>query len=276
MQSNGVLGDQLINITVGRAAAIAPGGRIGTSPSIMEELNLFKGRLDDITEKVDRGLAGLAGLFSALNNENTKKDLQQIIGNVNELSGQIKEGKGLVGALFNDRQYKEEFGLTMRSLRHSASQLDGALTSVNREVEPAVKNVSRATSSIAELVDTLNDPKNNSVLARAIRDDQMGEDVQRAVGSAADALGSTKEAVADVQSLVAEISESVRSGEGTLGKLIKDPKAYDDLVKILGNVERNNVIKKLVRFVLEKDEMSDSGRPSDRPEAPAATKSDPK
>ncbi|MGB1699103.1 MAG: MCE family protein, partial [Nannocystaceae bacterium] len=51
-------------------------------------------------------------------------------------------------------------------------------------------------------------------------------------------------------------------GEGTIGKLLKDPKAYDDLVKLLGNIERNNVVKKLVRFVLEQDEASSSAAPT--------------
>jgi phospholipid/cholesterol/gamma-HCH transport system substrate-binding protein len=58
------------------------------------------------------------------------------------------------------------------------------------------------------------------------------------------------------------VRNAVDEGRGTLGKLIKDPKAYDDLVKLLGNMERNNVLKRVVRFVIEQDEASDSARPT--------------
>ncbi len=61
---------------------------------------------------------------------------------------------------------------------------------------------------------------------------------------------------------VSKVVSTIEKGDGTLGKLLKDPKAYDDLVKILGNIERNNTIKKLVRFVVEKDEAASSAAPT--------------
>jgi hypothetical protein len=33
---------------------------------------------------------------------------------------------------------------------------------------------------------------------------------------------------------VSRVISTIEKGDGTLGKLLKDPKAYDDLVKILG------------------------------------------
>jgi hypothetical protein len=46
-----------------------------------------------------------------------------------------------------------------------------------------------------------------------------------------------------------------------MGKLINDPKGHDDLVKLLGNLERNKAFKRLIRWSLEMDEKHDSGRP---------------
>ena len=81
------------------------------------------------------------------------------------------------------------------------------------------------------------------------------------MSNAADAVGSAREAIDDLQVVVAEVRHSVTAGEGTIGKLLKNPKAYDDLVKLLGNIERVNVVKKLVRFVIEQDEAASSARP---------------
>lgn len=261
--SNGVLGDQLINITVGSAETrVDPGGRVQSTPSLMEELNIFKDQIAGIIDKVDTSLAGISGLFTSLNNENTKRDLQGILANTNEISRQVAEGEGLVGALFNEPEYKDDFGRTLKSVRHSAGQLDQTLSTVNKQAGPALRNVSRAAGNVSDILEDLEDPNNKSVLGRALHDPQMGQDAADAIKSAADAVGSAREAINDLQVVVAEVRHSVTAGEGTIGKLLKDPKAYDDLVKLLGNIERVNVVKKLVRFVVEQDEAKAAGRPS--------------
>lgn len=260
--SNGVLGDQLVNITVGSSELlIGPGERIQSQPSLMEDLSGFKDQIAGIIDKVDTSLAGISGLFTSLNNENTKRDLQGILANANEISRQVKDGDGLIGALFNDPEYKDEFGRTLKSVRHSAGQLDETLTTVSREAGPALRNVSKVAGNVNEVLEDLDDPNNKSVIARALHDPQLGEDAARAVSNAADAVGSAREAIDDLQVVVAEVRHSVTTGEGTVGKLLKDPKAYDDLVKLLGNIERVNVVKKLVRFVIEQDEAASSARP---------------
>jgi ABC-type transporter Mla subunit MlaD len=261
--SNGVLGDQLINISVGGSEVhIEPDGRIQSSPSLMEELNIFKDQIGGIIDKVDTSLSGISGLFTSLNNENTKRDLQGILANANEITRQIKDGDGLIGALFNEPEYKDEFGRTLASVRHSAGQLDETLSTVNREAAPALRNVSRAAGSVSDILEDLEDPANQSVIGRALHDPQLGQDAADAVKSAAGAVESAHEAILDLQVVVAEVRQSVTAGEGTIGKLLKDPKAYDDLVKLLGNIERVNVVKKLVRFVIEQDEAKDSARPT--------------
>lgn len=262
--SNGVLGDQLVNITVGSSEVlIGPGERIQSQPSLMEDLSGFKDQIAGIIDKVDTSLAGISGLFTSLNNENTKRDLQGILANANEISRQVKDGDGLIGALFNDPQYKDEFGRTLTSIRHSAGQLDETLTTVNREAGPALRNVSKVAGDVSDVLEDIDDPNNKSVVARALHDPQLGEDAARAVSNAADAVGSAREAIDDLQVVVAEVRHSVTTGEGTIGKLLKDPKAYDDLVKLLGNIERVNVVKKLVRFVIEQDEAASSAAPSE-------------
>ena len=261
--SNGVLGDQLINITVGTSEIyVEPGGRVQSTPSLMEDLNIFKDQIGGIIDKVDTSLAGISGLFTSLNNDNTKRDLQGILANANEITRQIKDGEGLVGALFNEPEYKEDFGRTLRSVRHSAGQLDETLSTVNNQAGPALRNVSRAAGEVSDILEDLEDPGNQSVLGRALHDPQMGQDAADAVKNAAEAVGSAEQAIADLQVVVAEVRHSVTAGEGTIGKLLKDPKAYDDLVKLLGNIERVNVVKKLVRFVIEQDDAKDSGRPT--------------
>ncbi len=59
-----------------------------------------------------------------------------------------------------------------------------------------------------------------------------------------------KTTTADVKEIVAE----VKRGEGTLGALIKDPSVYEDVKVLLGNVKRNDAVKALVRYAIERED----------------------
>jgi hypothetical protein len=50
------------------------------------------------------------------------------------------------------------------------------------------------------------------------------------------------------------IVHDVRQGKGTLGALLMDPSVYDDLRSLVGNVERNEVLRALVRYSIKADE----------------------
>jgi hypothetical protein len=46
----------------------------------------------------------------------------------------------------------------------------------------------------------------------------------------------------------------MRQGKGTLGALLVDPSVYEDLKMLLGNVQRNQALRALVRYSIQKDD----------------------
>ena len=54
----------------------------------------------------------------------------------------------------------------------------------------------------------------------------------------------------DLRSIV----HDVRQGKGTLGALLVDPSVYEDIRALVGNVERNEVLRALVRYSIKADE----------------------
>jgi phospholipid/cholesterol/gamma-HCH transport system substrate-binding protein len=54
-----------------------------------------------------------------------------------------------------------------------------------------------------------------------------------------------------------EIVSNVKAGRGTLGALLVDPSVYEDIKSLVGNVERNQVLRALVRYSIKQNE----GRP---------------
>lgn len=254
--SNGVLGDQLVNITPGsrrRLDEVPPEERrIQSTPSLYEDIELFRERIDGLTNKVDDSLAGISSLFSELNDERTVAAVKGTIENVNEISRQIAEGEGMVGALLNDEQYKRDTGEAIHAVRRTAEGahrfIDDANRSIHRiekELEPAIADTRSVLANVAQLLEGLKDPNNESV-ARKLLYDKDGKWAQDLEGTLANAKEITERS--------ARIAKRIEDGEGTIGKLINDSKPHDDLVKILGNVERNNTWKRVIRYAIELDE----------------------
>ena len=253
VSQNGLLGDQLVQISVGRGLQIEPGGRIQTTPALLEELDNVKERLDGVFSKVEETIGGIAELASAMGDEKTIRNVQGLVANLNEVTRQVAEGKGLVGALLNDDSYVKDFGSTLRSVRDTASNLNGfvakarsSMSKIDDNLQPLVDDGRKVMSDISGVLKDLKDPGNKSLLAKVVYDPK-GEIVKD---------------LEDTLDNISKVVSTIEKGDGTLGKLLKDPKAYDDLVKILGNIERNNTIKRLVRFVVEKDEAASSAAPS--------------
>ena len=65
----------------------------------------------------------------------------------------------------------------------------------------------------------------------------------------------------DLRAIVARI----RQGKGTIGALLVDPTVYEDIKSAVGNVERNQVLRALVRYSIKADEQRP---PAPRVEAP--------
>lgn len=264
IQSNGVLGDKLVDISVGYGEALGPEGRVQSSPSIVEEIEVFKDQLYSITGKVENSLAGVEGLFNELNNENTKEDLRGILANLNVISRDVTQGKGLVSALLHEESIKKDVKETLGSVRNSAQKVDQVVAELSGQMPKTLRSINSAASDAGQLLKEIQDPKNRALVPRLFHDDDLGTELSKSVQNANQAIKKANRSLDQVELVVADVSRDLRKGKGTLGKLLKDPKAYDDLVKLLGNMERNNVVKKLVRYVIQNDEAASSARPRRR------------
>jgi len=268
--SNGVLGDQLVNITPGMRETLTDERRIQSSPSLYEDIQLFRDRFDSLTEKVDTSLSGISSLFSQLNDERTINAVKGTLENVEEITRQMAAGEGLVGALLSDDEYKEEFGITLRSARNTAVGIDRfvdranhSLAKIDDSFQPLVDDALATMSDLRKLLSDLEDPANKSLAAKLLYDED---------GKMVANLEKILKDLDEFSSSAASIAKKVDQGDGTLGKLVNDSKAHDDLVKILRNIERNETFKRLVRYVIEQEE-DEGGSPGaeakDEPSAEA-------
>jgi ABC-type transporter Mla subunit MlaD len=250
--SNGVLGDQLINITQGTREELGEERRIQSTPSLIEDIDLFRERFEGLTDKVDSSLSGVSTLMSELNDERTIGAVKGIVENVDTITRQVANGDGLIGALFNDPVMKEDVGVTLRKVRDTAAGLDSFVTRANstlrkveENVQPLVDDGRKVAQDVRKLLEDLEDPANKSLVAKLLRDKSgdMTADLEKILDD-----------VEKITGKVEKIASKIEKGEGTIGKLIADSKVHDDLVKLFDDLERNETLKRLVRGAMEADD----------------------
>lgn len=265
---NGVLGDQLVAITPGARAQLTPQAlnshdetdvlMIQSSPSLYEDIELFRERIDGLTDKVDTALGGISSLFSELNDERTLDNVKNIIQHAEEITRQIAEGEGLVGALLSSEEYKADFGQTLRGVRNTAQGVDrfvgkanNSLSKIDKNLQPTVDDARETMASLRKLLEDLKDPGNKSLASKLLYDEkgELTSDVEKILSDFESATASAS-----------RITARIEKGEGTIGKLVNDSKPHDDLVKILSDLERNETFKRLTRYAIEKDDSNGGGK----------------
>jgi phospholipid/cholesterol/gamma-HCH transport system substrate-binding protein len=92
------------------------------------------------------------------------------------------------------------------------------------EGKQVVENLSRTLKSIGDLTEDIDDDKQTKGL-----------------------IANLRKASADLRKILAGIER----GEGTVGKLVKDPELYNDLRTLLGRANRSKLIKTVVRATLK-------------------------
>ena len=66
---------------------------------------------------------------------------------------------------------------------------------------------------------------------------------------------------------LADLTGYVKAGKGSLGGVLMDPTAYEQLVTVLGGVQRSRVLRALVRYAIFRDQGQKSARVVDEPPA---------
>lgn len=265
--SRGVLGDKVIDISLGSAEAerIPPGGEIpsGTSGDIT---SLLKSS-GEIMENVLAITRDLREGVSAYTKPAVRADLAALLKSLREVFQEIQTGGGAAHALIYDRKTAQELNGFLAAAAATARRFDQAMARVDHllaEVEQGhgaahalfydpkgARAITELGSAAGELATLLHDSRQspNSAVHQLV------------YGDARDMFANLGSAAADLKKITAKIS----SGEGTIGGLINDPSVYEDLRTILGNVKRNRILRSLVRYSISNGEnLEEVGKPQEK------------
>jgi phospholipid/cholesterol/gamma-HCH transport system substrate-binding protein len=278
--SRGLLGDKTVDISLGsdEGEAIAAGAELTAGAgsdvaSVLKSATEVVGNAVSISNDLRRAVA----LYT---DPRIGDEVTGVVENLHAILSEVATGKGALHAIIYDPQTGAELTALVASAGRTARRLDGAVT----RVDGILAEIEGGQGSVHAL---LYGPEGKQALAElggaAAEVATLLRDVKSSKNAAVHELvyGDSKALVADLSTAAGSlksITGRVDRGEGSLGALVNDPTAYEDLKTILGNVKRNRLLRELVRLtVSNRSEYATTGTPEALPttEAPLTTEAPP-
>jgi phospholipid/cholesterol/gamma-HCH transport system substrate-binding protein len=251
VSGKGLLGDKMIEITVPDPSAPEqpPDSELKT-----EEAGDIMVQLNEVSAQVKRTLENIESATRGFSDPRFGEDVKRSAEDLRLILDAVAKGDSAVHRLFMDPREGERLDRTVDSLDtdlvHLATLL-GELTTVAEQVRGG-KGIAHdvfysselsnsATGTLDEIHKDLVAIREGNGLAHAL---VYGDDQTQRV------MGNLSHMTDDLRGIVAD----VRAGKGTIGALLVDPSVYEDLKSAVGNVERNQVLRALVRYSIRADE----------------------
>lgn len=251
--NKGLLGDKMIELTVGSPSEPELGHE-QLVPS--EEPTDMFAAANRVAQLAQHAIEQMQPLAQALGNPEFTGDIRGTAADVHVLLDAVVRGDGAMHRLFFDGRQAQELNELITHLDRSIDHADSVLADVQDLAAhvrqgPGIAHAliydgdlsKSASGSLAELhEDLLAIRKGNGLAHELIFGDEKG--------SSQHVMANLNAMSDDLRTIVA----NVRQGRGTLGALLVDPTVYEDIRGAIGNVERNEVLRALVRYSIKADE----------------------
>ena len=254
--NKGLLGDKMVELSGGDPLK-PPAADDSFIRSEEDPSDLAKAisQMSSAAKKADQTMDSVKRTSEALSDPQLAEDIK----------GSVKSLRAIVDGVANNREgaaHKAIFDpQEARRLDRILANLD-ATTANLAAVTGDARDVTARAKSGPGLVHTLvyDDQLGASTtgtmveLSRSLAALRTGNGVGHAIvygdDSTQHVLGNVSAMSDDLRELIA----NVKAGRGTLGGLLVDPSVYEDIKALVGNVERNQVLRALVRYSIKQNE----------------------
>ena len=279
IETQGLLGDKVVEVTVGTAAAppLQPGEILAArDPSDFGRV-LTQGA--DTARDAAALVAALRKTAEDVNRAKLVEDVSTTVNKISRVVDQVEHGRGWAHALLYEepvalKRLNETVTTTQKLVDRVAEGQGAAGVLLSPEGTAAAKRFTAAMDRLGRLIDRpgaeegmlpalLFDPKYTETLENLRTVTRNLRDVSERVAGGRGTLGALvadgddgglRGAVQDLKVAVTNlkaISEKVKEGEGTIGALIADPTIYERLVTILEGAQRSLLLRSLIRSLGE-------------------------
>jgi phospholipid/cholesterol/gamma-HCH transport system substrate-binding protein len=280
IDTQGLLGDKVVEVTVGTAGA--PALKPGEVLASRDPADLGRVLTQGANAASDVGalVAALRKTAEDVNRSKLVDDVSAAVNKIGRVANQVEQGRGWAHALLYEepvalKRMNEAITTTQKLLDRVAEGQGPAGVLLSPGGTEAAQRFVAAMDRLGRLMDRpgaeqgvlpalLFDPKYKETLEDLRTVTRNFREVSDRVAGGRGALGalvaagddgSLRTTVEDLKVAVTNlkvISEKVREGEGTLGALIADPTIYERLVAILEGTQRSFLLRSLIRSLGEK------------------------
>jgi phospholipid/cholesterol/gamma-HCH transport system substrate-binding protein len=258
--SKGMLGDQLIDVSVGHRSfeewnpdVPLP---ISNAGDLMGTVTRTLGRVSSAVTEIQGTASNLRRATEPLADQQFTQDLQTIAHNLATLTTVLSEGEGALPRLINDPESGRDLDQSLDAIRRASEELARAAADVHA-ITSEVRNGDGSAHELvygdsgARAVSSIGDAAGEvALMLRAVRTgDGTAHDLIYE-NSADQMIANLTQATDDV----AHITGEIRAGRGTVGGLVMDPSIYEDVKRLVGDLQRNEILRALVRYSIRRDE----------------------
>lgn len=219
IDSKGLLGDKLINISIGSMEfkEVSAGGMLKSLPPL--DLNKALEKAASLLEGVGEAVGEAQSFLKEIGTKDNQKSLSSSINSVSNILHKIETGHGVLHTLIYDDKAGQA---AKKSVMGLADSLRGFQTA-GEELSIILKEIKEGKGIAHDLIFA----------------DDSGQ-----------FLRSLNKAAADIESL----THDVKNGKGSLGLLLTDPSIYNELYGLIGNLRRNRLLKAVIRHNVSQTE----------------------
>jgi phospholipid/cholesterol/gamma-HCH transport system substrate-binding protein len=251
--SKGLLGDRIIEITVGsedyaewdpdEPIPVSVGGGI----MALAERTLIE------AEGTAHNLRLATDPFA---DQEFSEDLKETARNLAKASGMIAGGDGTIGRLMHDAELGRDVKGAVKELRAAGKQVAALGKNLNKIAEDVQTNEGTVNALLygdegADAIRNIRDTfaQLNTILTDVREGD--GAVNQLIYGELGDSFMTNLQNASDD---IAFLTKEAREGKGTIGALLTDPSIYEDIKRLVGDLERNDILRALVRYSIRRDD----------------------
>jgi phospholipid/cholesterol/gamma-HCH transport system substrate-binding protein len=253
----GLLGDKMVELVGGSPASppVADGAFIASEED-PKDLGKALEKLEGVAHKAELTMEAVQKTSEQIADPALAEDLKGSVKSLRAVLDGIAHEEGVAHRLIYDKEQARRVDNIIRNLDATTANLAHASADA-REITQRAKTgpglvhtlvydekLGESTvGTMAEVHGALQGMRTGNGLAHTIiyGDEQAsGEHVMNNLAAMSDDLR--------------KITADMRAGRGTIGGLLVDPSVYEDIKSIVGNLERNQVLRALVRYSIKQNE----------------------
>ncbi len=254
LANKGMLGDKLIEVTVGEGAPLSEGSEVDVEEGV--ELGSYLRKAGKVLHAAEGTAENLQAATAPFADPAFAENVRRIADNLAQITAMARSEEGTLHMVLTD----VDFARSVRNNVMQSERLLGEAASAATELKAILREVRAGDGTVHHLLYGSEGARLLEALAQAAGELSSALAALRTGDGTLHRLlygDGGEELLANLTQVSADlraVTSELRAGRGTLGALLLDPSVYEDVKRLVGDLRRNEVLRALVRYSIAHDE----------------------